>query len=318
MSSLRLSNRRVLFCEVIFLRLKKVVPYLFLAPHAIFFGMFFIFPLFKSIFMSFTEWGLFQGMIKFVGFENYEKIFTAGYRSRYFWKAIWVTVQFVIYSVPLLIVIALLLALLLNNKKLKLKNFYLTAFFIPTALSATVIAVIWKWIMNNQAGLLNYFLSFIGVDKIPWITDLPWVWLAIIIPTIWWTVGWNTIIILGGLSKIPEVLYDAAKVDGASRFKRFIHVTLPGLKNVLMFVTITQVLASFGLFAQSQLITGGGPARATLPIMLHIYNEAFNPSRPRMGYAAAMSIITGIIILSVTFIQYYLFTHQRKVKRYHG
>ncbi len=294
----------------------KAVPYVLLLPHAVFFGIFFIFPLFKSIYMSLTEWGLFQGMIRYVGLDNYKKIFEfSSYRSEYFWKAIWVTAQFVLYSVPILVAVALTLAMLLNNKRLKLKSLHLAAIFVPTALSVTVIAVMWKWILNNYSGLLNYLLGFLGISKISWLTDLPWVWGAIIIATVWWTVGWNTVILLGGLSKIPESLYDAAKVDGANSFKRFIHVTLPGLKQVMMFVVITQVLAGFGLFGQPQLMTGGGPGRSTLPIMLHIYGEAFNPSRPRMGYATAMSLVTGVIIVSVTFLQYYLFTRKSKEDR---
>lgn len=295
---------------------KKAVPYLLLLPHAVFFGIFFIYPLFKSLYMSFTEWGLFQGMIRYVGLDNYARLFDfGGYRSQYFWSAIWVTVQFVLYSVPVLVSVSLALALILNNRKLKMKSFHLTAFFLPTALSVTVVAVMWRWILNVHSGLLNYLLGFFGIEKIPWLTDLPWVWGAIIIATVWWTVGWNTVIFLGGLSKIPEPLYDSAKVDGANAFRRFLNVTLPGLKQVMMFVVITQVLAGFGLFAQPQLMTGGGPGRATIPIMLHIYGEAFNPSRPRMGYATAMSLITGVIIVSVTFIQYFLFTRKSKEER---
>jgi len=298
------------------LRTKKVIPYILILPHAVFFGVFFIFPLFKSVYMSLTEWGLFQGMIKYVGLDNYGKIFDfSGYRSEYFWKAIWVTVQFVIYSVPVLVFVATGLALMLNSKKLKTKSLHLTAIFVPTALSVTVVAVMWRWILNNHSGLLNYVLSFFGIGKIPWLTDLPWVWLSIVIATVWWTVGWNTVILLGGLKKIPDSLYDSAKVDGANSIQRFFYVTLPGLKQVMMFVVITQVLAGFGLFAQPQLMTGGGPGRETIPIMLHIYGEAFNPSRPRMGYATAMSLITGVIVISVTFLQYYLFTRNTKEDR---
>jgi multiple sugar transport system permease protein len=295
------------------LKARKVIPYLLIAPHGIFFGIFVIFPIFKSLFMSFTEWGLFQRMVKFVGWENYYKIFDfGGYRSRYFWKAVWVTLEFVAITVPALVIVAILLALLLNSKFLKGKSFALTSFFLPTALAVTVIAVIWRWLLNYDAGLMNYVLSFFGLDKIPWLTSLPWALISIVVATVWWTVGWNVIIVLGGLQKIPATLYDAARVDGAGIFQRFWHVTLPGLKNVLMFVVITQIIASFGIFGQPQLMTNGGPGRGTLPIMLHIYQEAFNTSRPRMGYAAAMSIIFGIIVLGVTFIQYYLFTKEKK------
>jgi len=292
---------------------RKIVPYLLILPHALFFGTFVIFPIFKSFYMSLTEWGLFQGMIRYVGFENYQRLFDlSGFRAQYFWQAVWVTTKFVIVTVPALVILALLLALLLNAKSLKGKNFYLTTFFLPTSIAVTVTAVIWRWIFSYRTGLVNYTLQSLGLEIIPWLTSMPWAFVAIVVTTLWWTVGWSMIILLGGLKRIPDTLYDAARVDGAGVFQRFLNVTLPGLKNVMMFVCITQALASFGLFGQSQLMTAGGPGRETLPAMLYIYNEAFNVARPRMGFAAAMSVIFGAIVLSVTFFQFYLFTRERK------
>lgn len=297
----------------------KVVPYLLLLPHALFFAVFVIFPIGRSIQMSMARWGLFQGMVEFVGLDNFTRLVNPeSFRARHFWRSMQVTVQFVLLNVPLLIAIALSIALLLNIKKLRFKGVHVTALFMPMALAATVIAVIWRWMLSYQTGLINYLLSFIGISRIPWLVNVPWVWFSIIVATLWWTLGWNILILLGGLKKIPETLYESATVDGANVLQRFVHVTLPGLKDVLMFVCITQVLASFGLFAQPQLMTQGGPGRATLPVMLHIYQTAFDNSGPYMGLGAAQTIITGSIILAFTFLQYFLFVYEKKAKRRTG
>jgi len=294
-----------------------VLGYLLLLPHAVFFGLFVVFPLAKVLVMSFSEWGLFQGFLKWVGWENFGVLFRFdGYRAKYFWQSMGVTASFVAWIVPLITLVAILLAMLLNNPRLRFQKFLLTSIFLPTALAVTVTAVIWRWIFSFDAGLVNLFLSGMGLEKIPWITTMPWAFITVVIATLWWTLGWNVIILLGGLQKIPESLYDAARVDGANALQRFWNVTLPGLRNVLMYVVITQAVATFGIFGQSQLMTSGGPGRQTLPVMLQIYNEAFNTSRPRMGYASAMSVVFGVLVLSVLAVQYFLFTHERKGVRH--
>jgi len=293
--------------------MKKLTPFLLLLPHGIFFLIFVIFPIGKSIFMSMTDWGLFEGYMGFVGLENYKILFDlTEYKGQQFWMAMEVTLKFVLLFVPLLTSLSIALAVLLNNKKLKFQSFHFVSMFLPTSLAVTVVVVIWKWIFNGESGLLNYLLSLIDIAPIPWLSDNIGAWVAIIVSTLWWGFAWPVMIILGGLKRIPSFLYESAGIDGANALEKFLYITLPGLKDILMFITITQVLGAFGLFAQSQLMTGGGPGRSTMPVMLLIYGEAFNTSRPRMGVGSAMSIITGAIILAFTFTQYFLYRNKEK------
>lgn len=285
------------------MRKNSIWGYLFLLPFLSFFGLFVIFPLIRGVYMSMTKWGLYGGNLGFIGLKNYQLLFDPNFfMSRQFWESMWATTQFMIFSVPLFIFSGLGLAILINNQFLKIKTVSRMIFFVPVALSAPVIAVIWMWLLEYNSGLINFLLTFIGIGRIPWLTQQPWAWISIVITTLWWTVGWNMIIFLGGLQNIPTELYDAAKVDGSNSWNTFIHITLPGLRNVIFFITIFQIIASFNLFAQPQLMTGGGPGRSTLPVMLYIYQTAFNFSLPYMGISSAMSVISGGIILIIIMI----------------
>lgn len=284
--------------------------YGYLLPHAIFFFIFMIYPIFNGLYVSLCNWDMLANTGKFLGLENYRVLFDQStIQGSYFWESLGNTLIFVIISVPVLVAVALGLALLLTGS-LAWRNFFRTTFFIPTALSVTIIAVIWRWILNNDFGLINYLLISLGLPRVPWLTNQPFAWISILLATVWWTVGWNMILFISGINAIPEQIFEAAKLDGAGGWQRFRYITLPCLSSVMFYVVITTIIASFNLFGQPQLMmpVGSGPMRSVKPVMFLIYSEAW--ANTRMGTAAAMSYFTALVMLGVTFIQSKFYKNQ--------
>lgn len=282
---------------------------LYLLPYLALYFIFIVIPLFSGIYISLHRWSLSHGQEAFVGLKYYTRLFSGEFvRGPYFWNSLWVTLQFVLYFVPILIVISLALALLIYQCKNKvLRGIGQFSFLVPTAISVSVIAILWRVIFGYNSGILNYVLGFIGISPKPWLTDVPWAWCAIILPTLWMACGWNMILFIVGLQRIPDSLYEAARVDGANIWQSFRHITLPGLKPITIFIVITQIIGAFNLFAQPQLLTGGGPGTATTPVMLFLYGEAYAARYPRLGSAIAMGFTTGIIIIAIVLVIYLLF-----------
>lgn len=287
------------------------VPYMFIMPHLIFFALFSAYPFVSGLVISFHNYDILRpDATRFVGLDNYVSLFTPGTVSYpVFWNALGNTVEFVLMSVPALVIIPLLLALLLNTN-LKGKNFFRAIYFAPWVLSSAVVGLLGFWIFQSQGGLLNYYLSDLGLATPRWLSTMPAAWHAILIVTVWWTSGFNMIIILAALQNIPVALYEAASIDGAGLWQRIRFVTLPLLRPVLVFIIIITIIASFNLFAQPLFMTGGGPAQSggggsTEPIMLRIYDEAF--VRNRMGSAAAMSFVVASIMVVVSYFNFRLF-----------
>lgn len=287
------------------------VPYLFILPHLIFFAVFAGFPFVLGLVISFFEYDVLRPeATKFVAFQNYTNLFTPGsVEYPVFWNSLLNTIEFVLMSVPVLIVIPLLLALLLNTK-LAGKNVYRAIYFAPWVLSSAVVGLLGFWIFQSQGGLLNYYLKDLGLAVPRWLSTMPWAWVSILIVTVWWTSGFNMVILLAALQNIPVSLYEAASIDGASWWQRFRFVTIPMLRPVLVFIVIITIIASFNLFAQPLFMTNGGPAQSggggsTEPIMLRIYNESF--VRNRMGSGAAMSFVVATIMIVVSYFNFRLF-----------
>jgi multiple sugar transport system permease protein len=289
---------------------KKVnlTPYLFILPHLIFFGAFIGYPFFNGIWISLQQFDYLRPATnRFIGLQNYINLFTPGtVRFNEFWNAMGNTFEFVLLSVPFLVVIPLLLAVLLNTKTPG-RNIYRAIYFAPWVLSVSVVGLLWWWIFQSQGGLLNYYLRDFGVIPPRWLSSMPWAWISIVTATVWWTSGFNMIIFLAALQDIPDTLYEAGQIDGASTWQLFTNVTLPMLRPVLIFIVIITIIASFNLFGQPFFMTGGGPAQAggggaTEPVMLRIYTEGF--VRPFQGSAAAMSIIVAIIMIIVSYLNF--------------
>ncbi|MBK7215932.1 MAG: sugar ABC transporter permease [Candidatus Promineofilum sp.] len=289
----------------------QLVPYLFIAPHLIFFLIFVAYPFFYGLYISFFRFDFLRPEAQqFVLLDNYAKLFSPdSIQFPVFWNALGNTVKFVLYSVPPLIIIPLLLAVLLNTR-VPGRNFFRGLYFSPWVLSAAVVGLLGFWIFQSQGGLVNFYLVRLGITPPRWLSTLPWAWVAIVAMTLWWTVGFNMIILLAALQDIPRQLYESASLDGATNWQQFVSITLPILRPVLVFVIIITIIASFNLFAQPFFMTNGGPAQATgggstEPVMLRIYREGFE--RNQLGMAAAMSFIVATIMIIFSYTNFRLF-----------
>ncbi|MFN8496323.1 MAG: sugar ABC transporter permease [Anaerolineae bacterium] len=284
----------------------SLTPYLFLLPHFIFFALFVGWPFFYGFYISLFRFDFLMPEFRpFVGLENYINLFTPdSIQFSDFWNSMKNTGLFVLYSVPPLVIIPLLLAVLLNGR-FRFRNAFRGIYFAPWTLSVTVAALVWWWIFQDQGGLINYYLGELGLPQPSWLGSLPWAWIAITTMTVWWTVGFNTIIFLAALTDIPTSLYEAAAIDGAGAFRQFIDITVPMLSAVILFVVTITIIASFNLFGQPFVMTRGGPAQGTEPVMMRIYIEGFGVYR--MGSAAAMSFFVAAIMLIFTYFNFKLF-----------
>ncbi len=289
----------------------SLTPYLFILPHLLFFIGFAAFPFVSGLVISLFQYDFATpDAARFIGLDNYRALFTPGtVEYPVFWNALMNTLEFVLMSVPLLVVIPLMLAILLNTN-LRGKNFFRAIYFAPWVLSSAVVGLLGFWIFQSQGGLMNYYLRDLGLAAPRWLSTMPWAWIAILLVTVWWTSGFNMIILLAALQDIPVTLYEAASIDGASRWQRFWYITMPLLRPILVFIIITTIIASFNLFAQPLFMTNGGPAQSgggggTEPIMQRIYIEGF--TRNRMGTASAMSFVVATIMIAVSYLNFRIF-----------
>ncbi|MCI3926252.1 sugar ABC transporter permease [Paenibacillus sp. TRM 82003] len=288
----------------------KASSALFVLPYTLCFAAFLLFPIGYGIYISLHDFELLSQEHPFVGFSNYVDIFTAGtYENSIFFRGLWTTVQFVLFSVPLLIVVGLALAMLVNHLPEKLRGLFRTFYFMPYAISASVMAVIWLMMFDTNAGFINSLLMRLDLDTIPWLTDTPWAWVSLIATTLWWTIGFNMIIFINALNEVPEDFYEAASIDGASAWSQFAHITLPSIRPVMLFVTITSTIASFNIYAQPFLLTRGGPGDTTKVLLMNVLDHAF--IRKEVGSASAMAILMALLIMAVSIVQYRL-TYGRK------
>lgn len=269
--------------------------YLLIAPQLIGLICFALIPVVYAFVLSFMKWDGF-GAKQFIGFDN----FITQLSSELFWKSMLNTAYYMILVIPLSIIISLIVAIALNN--IKGKNFYRVFYFMPQVTSSVSISVIWLWILNGHFGILNQALKFIGMSGPQWLTDTAWVMPAIAVVSIWWGLGYNMVIFLAGLQGIPQSYYEAAEIDGANKFQKFKHITLPQLSPTTFFVTIMSVIASFQVFDQAFVMTKGGPGKASYTLVYHIYDQAF--VNFNMGQSSAAAVILFVIILTFTLLQF--------------
>ena len=268
---------------------------LFLLPSLMGFLVFIIYPVFYSLGVSFTDWDLINPM-KFVGIKNYQSLVN----DSTFWNSLKNTFLFIIGYLPSVMIIGLLVALLLNSK-LCLTPVFRGVYFLPVVTSWVAVTLVWKWLFNPKYGLINYFLTMIGLHGPNWLNDPKTAMLAIIITSVWKDIGFIMVLYLGGLQNISVSLYEAADIDGADKWHQFWKITLPMLKQTTFFVSMISLINSFQVFDQVNIMTAGGPGDATTVLVQNIYNSAFKYSE--MGYAAAMSWILFLIILVVSVVQ---------------
>ena len=263
---------------------------LFVAPYFLFYVAFIAWPLIYAAWISLRNWNTVGGDKGFTGLRHYYNLIFGWNQfdiTRAYWQSIGHVLLFAVISVPIVVGIALIFALLLVNAPWM--SFFRAVFYMPAVLSVAVSMTIWLWILQN-GGVLSTYLH----NNISWLIEQPWAWISIILATVWWTPGFNMVVLLAGLLDIPSDYYEAAKIDGANGWDRFRHITLPLLRPVLAFVTITQMIASFGLFGQVFILTRN--LESVRPVGLEMYNEAFGGDN-NLALAAAMSFILGIILI---------------------
>ncbi|MCS7231209.1 MAG: sugar ABC transporter permease [Elusimicrobiota bacterium] len=282
---------------------KQLISYLFILPAFLILTIFVFIPVIASFFLSFTEY---DGISppKLVGFKNYINIL---FNDKLFWKAVFNTIYYVIFTVPLGIACSLVVAMALFQK-IKFSTFFRTGFFLPTVTSVAAISVVWRWIYaGDRYGLLNYVLTKLGILAVlqDWLmqpsTTLP----AIILMSIWGGIGYNTIILLAGLQSIPDSVFEAAKIDGATSWERFWYIILPMLKPVMIFLVIMSTINSFQVFEQVYIMAStteyfGGVLYSALTIVPYLYERAFK--RFMLGYASALAYLLFAIIFVITLI----------------
>ena len=268
---------------------------LFLLPAFLPLVAFRLFPMVASFVVSLTEWNLLRPPV-WVGIGNYVEVLT----DPKFHKALSNTVYYMVGYLPLVLIGALVIAVLLNSR-IKGSTFLRGVYFLPVVTSWVVVALLWKWLLSPEGGIVNYLLSLVGIDGPGWWTDPNWAMPAIIIASVWKDLGFNMLILLAGLQAIPEHLYEAATIDGANRWHKLRYVTLPLLTPSILFAMILAMIGAFQVFDQVWVMTEGGPAGATTVVMEQVVKNAFKYGL--MGEASAMSWILFAIILAFTVFQ---------------
>lgn len=267
----------------------------FLLPSFIGLLVFTFIPIFSSLGLTLYQWDLLTPP-QFVGLDNFNKLFG----DPTFWESLTHTLFFIAGYIPLVMMLALGVALLLN-RKLPGITIFRTAFFIPVVSAWVAVALIWQWLLNPQYGLLNYMLSFVGIKGPAWLYDPQWAMPAIILTSVWKDIGFVMVMYLAGLQGIPHEYSEAASIDGASSWQRFRYITLPLLSPTTFFALTISLINSFQVFDQVWIMTGGGPAGATTVLVEQIVKNAFSYSN--MGYASALSWVLFAMVFAVTLFQ---------------
>jgi sn-glycerol 3-phosphate transport system permease protein len=273
--------------------------YAYLAPTLIVLTIFVFIPIITSFQMSLTRVAPFGNRTIDIGFEHYTDLLTD---ARYF-ETIKATVLFAAGSVPIGIILATGLAIALSYPLKKMSGFYRLLIFVPIVISTAVTGVLFSWIYHPVVGYLNYMLSVIGVDGPNWLNDKDFALMSVMFAVIWRQLGFNTIIALAGIQNIDEVYYEAAKVDGANLYHRVRHIMIPLLTPTLFFLLVINVINSLQVFGEINILTGGGPGRATSTMLYSIYYDAF-VGTPYRGLASAQAYLLFMLILVLSLLQF--------------
>ncbi len=281
----------------------------FLAPALGLIAVFFALPVIAGLLLSFTDFDIYAigapATARFVGLTNYVHILG----NPDFWNALRNTLYFVAVGGPLSVLVSLIAALLLNDKLVKFRSLFRTIYFAPVVTTLVAVAIVWRYLYHPRYGLLNLALVHLGLPAIDWLGNPHWAMPAIIILAVWKNFGYNMLIFFAGLQTISEELYEAASIDGAGAWKRFVHITVPGLGPTFLFVGVTTMIGYFQLFAEPYVMTQGGPLQSTTSIVLLMYQEGFRWWR--MGNASAIAVVLLVITLAGTLLQMRLHREKR-------
>jgi multiple sugar transport system permease protein len=281
-------------------RTQEVVEaYILILPTVIGLIVFTIGPIVAALYFSFTNWNLLSTP-KWLGLQNYVELFTV---DQLFWVTLFNTAYYTLTTVPIGTALALALAIALNQK-IKGLAIFRTIYFLPVVSSIVAISVLWVWLYQADFGLINQFLRLFGISGIRWLSSPVWAMPAIIIMSIWHGLGYNIVIFIAGLQGISVEYYEAAKIDGASSWRQFWHITLPLISPMTFFVVILSLISSFQVFEQAYVMTQGGPVNSTKTIVYLLYQQGFMYFH--MGYASAIAYILFLIIVAITLLQFFL------------
>lgn len=283
----------------------KRMAYVFILPNMLIFGVFILLPMLLNFVYGFTSGNsILLENRAYIGMENLNRLFTCENftqvntcREDLFWRAVSNTAVFVLWQVGFIVLLSLITALALN-RDIRGRGFFRAMFFYPVLLSPVVVALIWKWILQYQNGLLNSVLVGVGLDKIPWLLDPNWAKFWVIAVSIWAQMGFFTLILLAGLQAISKEVYEAASMDGANPWQSFSNITWPLLMPTTTVVLILALIRAVQVFDQVFVLTGGGPGSATLYIVQYIYRTGFEFRN--YGLAAAASLVLAIVLLVLT------------------
>ncbi|MGN6382151.1 MAG: carbohydrate ABC transporter permease [Dyella sp.] len=272
--------------------------WLFLAPALMVIGVFFALPVLGALVLSFTDYDLYAladpHNVRFVGLHNYLSLL----QRPLFWAALGHTVYFVAVAVPLSMAVSLGGALLLNSPLARAQAFFRTALFAPVVTTVVAVAIIWRYLFNTKYGVVNALLDAVGLHPVDWLGDPRWAMPTIILFAVWKNFGYNMIIFLAGLQAIPSTLYEAARIDGASPWRQFRHITWPMLRPTLLMVAILTVSGYFQLFAEPYVMTEGGPLQSTVSVLYLMYDEGF--TWWNLGSASAVAFALFVVMFAVT------------------
>ncbi len=284
-------------------RKKNIITgYLFIAPAALGLLVFIFIPTILTFVMSFFDWKMVDTST-FIGWENYATAFN----DPLFYNAIKVTLQYIIYHIPASLILAFLMALAIRSGIKRFSGFFRAVYVLPWITTPIIIAYIWNLLLDGTFGVINYIARGVGFDLQPVFNTMWWPMVSIALVNMWIFCGYHMMIFVAGLGNIPSVLYEAAKIDGASSFQRLMRITIPLMKPTFMFACITSLIGSFQVFDLAYGMYNGGPGDATRTYYFLLYTNAFKYFK--MGYAAALSVLLFIVLMIATFIQYKFFSH---------
>ncbi len=287
----------------------RSMPYVFVLPNLLIFGIFILFPMLLNFVYAFTGGSSFTPFDRpWVATANFDRLLacddylnprTCG--EDLFWRAVYNTTGYVVFQVALMVLFALITALILN-RDIKARGFFRSVFFYPVLLSPIVVSLIWKWILQEN-GLLNGILIGMGYDKIPFLVNAQWARFWVIMISVWAFMGFYTLILLAGLQSIPADLYEAASIDGANPWHSFSKITMPLLMPTMVVVLVLSLIRAVQVFDIVFAFTGGGPGTATLYIVQYIYNYGFSSPNKQFGLAAAASLLMAGVLIVLTVVQ---------------
>lgn len=275
------------------------LAWVFILPVLLGLLIFQAYPIFFSLYISFTNWNLISTP-QWIGLKNFIDLFTT---DRFFLQTLGNTTKYALGTVVPGLFIAMAFSVLLNNKRAG-QSVYRAIYFIPVVVPTVSIALLWAWIYEPNFGILNGILKMAGAEPVPWLSSTRWAMPSLIVQAIWASLGFNIVIFLAGLQSISTEYYEAAEIDGANGIQKFLSITLPLLSPVTFFVFVTSVIGSFQVFDIPYIMTQGGPANSTQSIVMYLYNNAFRFQR--MGLASSVGYMVFIIIMVLTFINFRL------------